>query len=144
MQAIDAQRTRMPRRHKQLLPAVPTCTEETEWRRWTSECAKQKALAKQEYKQLKAEYKKKVAQAREDKVSKDYWQRQKQCNKQILGKSSKQGLDAVQDPVTHEVQQDPSKLRECVYKYLQNMARPAVGKSKTDALLPTQAPRGYP
>lgn len=30
VQAIDAQRTRMPRRHKEQLPAVPTCTEETE------------------------------------------------------------------------------------------------------------------
>lgn len=88
------------------------------------------------------EHEKTVAHARKTKFQKGYWQRQKWCNKQILGKSSKQSLDAVQDPVTHEVHTDPSKLRECVHKYFQNMASPAVGKSKTGALLPTQAPRG--
>ena len=62
VQSIDAQKTRMPRRHKQQLPDVPTCTEETEWQRWTADCAKQKVQAKEDCKKLKAVAKAKAVQ----------------------------------------------------------------------------------
>ena len=144
LQSIDAQKARMPRRHKQQLPIVPTCTEETEWQRWTAQCAKEKVLAKEECKKLKAEPSKNVEQAKVSKFKKGYWQRQKQCNKQILGKSSKQNLQAIQDPDTQEIHTDPVKLQECVHKFFQAMANPTSSNCKTGAFLPAQAPREYP
>lgn len=144
VQSIEAQRARIPRRHRQQLPEVPGCTEETEWKHWIAECAKQKAQAKEESKQLKAEHDKKFAQARVAKFQKGYWKRQKQCNKQILGKSSKQSLEAVKDPVTQDIHTDPAKIKECVQKFFQTMANPADGNKKTGDFLPAQAPRNYP
>ena len=113
VQAIDALKNRMPRRHQQQLPAVLTCTEETEWRRWRSECAEHKAIAKEECKQLKAEQKK-IAHARKTKYQKRLLAETEAMQQANFGKSSKQSLDAVQDPVTRAVHTDPNKLRECV------------------------------
>ena len=43
-------RTESPYAKKQQLPDVPTCTEKTEWQRWTAECAKQKVQTKEDAK----------------------------------------------------------------------------------------------
>ena len=77
VQSIEARKARMPKRHKQQLPDVPTCTEE---------------------------------QAKMSKFRTGHWQRQKQCNKQILDKSSKQSLQTIQDLDTQEIHTDPVRL----------------------------------
>ena len=144
VQSIDAQKACMPRRHRQQLPDVPTCTEEMEWQRWTVECAKKKVQAKEECKKLKAEHSKNVERAKVSKFRKGYWQRQKHCNKQILGKSSKQSLQAIQDPDTQEIHTDPVKLQECVQKFFQTMANPTGSNGKTGQFMPAEVPREYP
>ena len=144
VQTIDAQTARMRRRHRQQLPDVPTSTEEMEWHCWKAECAKQKVQAKEECKKLKAEHGKNVERAKVSKFRKGYWQRQKQCNKQILGKCGKQTLQALQDTDTQEIHTNPVRLQECVHKFHQTMAKPTGSNGKTGAFLPEEMPRKYP
>ena len=70
--------------------------------------------------------------------------RGKHCNKQILGKSSKQSLQAIQDPDTQEIHTDPLKLQECVQKFFQIMANPTGSNGKTGQFMPAEVPREYP
>ena len=108
-----------------------------------SRVCKAKSTNKRGCKKLKAEHSKNVEQAKVSKFRKGYWQRQKQCKKQTLRKSSKQSLQAIQDPGAQEIHTDPVRLQECVHIF-QTMANPTSSNGKTGTSLPAEVPREYP